>query len=198
MKMIYKPLSYSELKPGTVLHRPDHKQPGNVSPNDPAITVMTDLSSVNPITIDPTLSIQAANDKMIAFGVRLLFVTNGEAVVGIITAYDILGEKPVKHLQEHGGTHAEILVRDIMTPQEQLEVLHLSRVRDANVGDIVETMRSSRRLHALVVERQAGEPDSIRGLFSTTQIGRQLGITVEPSNRANTFAELEEVLVSAA
>ncbi len=33
-----------------------------------------------------------------------------------------------------------------------------------------------------------------RGIFSATQIGRQLGVSVQPFDVANTFAEIERTL----
>ena len=48
---------------------------------------------------------------------RLLFVLDGDRfVVGVITATDLLGEKPMRFVQERGGTRSDILVADIMTP----------------------------------------------------------------------------------
>lgn len=162
------------------------------------MAVMTDLERVMPITIGPGVSIETANQRMIDAGVRLLLVVDGDQrIVGLITATDILGEKPMKHRQRTGGTFTEILVHDIMTPQAQLDVLGLRDVFRARVGDIVATLKIFGRQHALVAERN-GESDAqrVRGIFSATQIGRQLGMNVIPGEIANTFAELEAVLLS--
>ena len=150
------------------------------------------------VTIGPDVSIETANQYMIAAGVRLLLVVDGERhVFGLITASDILGEKPLKHLQRVGGTFSEILVRDIMTPQEELDVLRLQDVRLARVGDIVSTLKYFGRQHALVMEIDADHASQkVRGIFSATQIGRQLGMTVVPGEIATTFAQLETVLMS--
>jgi hypothetical protein len=49
----------------------------------------------------------------------------------------------------------------------------------------------------LVTETPEGNDyEVIRGIFSTTQIGRQLGYPVEAGERANSFAELEQVLMA--
>jgi hypothetical protein len=37
----------------------------------------------------------------------------------------------------------------------------------------------------------------VRGIFSTTQIGKQLGMEIQPTGRAQNFAELEALLFSA-
>jgi hypothetical protein len=197
MTQPYLPLPHDILAPKAMYCRPAapmHK----VTLESPALAVMTDLGRVHAITIDPGRSIESANQRMIDAGVRLLLVSDGEQrIVGLITATDILGEKPVKHRQRTGDTRSEILVRDIMTPQTQLDVLHMRDVFRARVGDIVATLSQFGRQHALVAER-SGESDSqrIRGIFSATQIGRQLGMNIIPGEIAVTFAELEAVLSS--
>jgi hypothetical protein len=85
-----------------------------------------------------------------------------------------------------------------MTPAERLEILDLDAVRSARVGDVIATLRLAGRQHALVVET---DPDTaavgkvIRGIFSLTQIARQLGIPPQHVHDiARTFAEIEEAI----
>ncbi len=168
----------------------------NVSLTDDATSVMTDLAKVPSFSIAATAPINKANGNMIACGVRLLFVTaeNGD-LVGLITATDLLGEKPLQYITERGGTRDDIIVNDIMTRKASLEVLHFSDVANASVGDIVETMKACNRKHMLVVRTDEDtQVETVCGIYSSSQIGYQLGIVIEPSTRADTFAELEKVL----
>lgn len=195
----FKPLSYETLDISALLIRPTQMRSRNVDLHDPAVRVMTDLRNMVPFTIERLRPIDEANQKMIACGVRLLFVSDDAGEIeGLITATDILGEKPVKFLQEHGGTRESILVEDIMTPRNKLEALRLHDVERARVGDIVETMKMFGRQHVLVIafdiERRR---ETVCGLFSTSQIIRQLGMEIVFTERANTFAEIESVLASA-
>ena len=117
----YLPLPSRHLKPKTTFARPTQYLPQRVTLDDPAVNVMTDLKQVVAITIDPEASIENANRVMIRRGVRLLLVVDvNNYLLGIITATDILGEKPMQFIQSHGGTRNEIRVRDIMTPHDQL------------------------------------------------------------------------------
>ena len=65
---------------------------------------------------------------------------------------------------------------------------------------MVATLRLAGRHHALVVEAIKGAPNSeltVRGIFSLTQIARQLGIPPQPIHDiARTFAEIEAVIAS--
>lgn len=192
----YIPLSMRPLSGPTDLFQPQQDLPEKVELDSPAILTMTDLRQVSAQTVDPNLSIDEALTRMKEGGVRLLFVTNPQGdVLGLITSTDIQGEKPLQFLKELHVRREEILVRDIMTPVEQLEVLLFADVMKARVGDIVETIRRSGRRHALVIAQDPrSQRIAIRGLFSVTQISRQLGIAIETVEVATTFAALEAAL----
>lgn len=198
MSQNYNPLSYKRLDAGATYQRPPQRLPERVTADSPATDVMTDFTKVAAMTTGPCASLEDANQRMIASGVRLLFVTGRDnEILGVITATDVLGEKPMKYLKEVGGKREDIFVRDIMTPQDQLDVLSMTDVEHATVGEIVETMKRVGRQHALVVERTADDRQIVRGMFSTKQISRQLGITIETAGVAQTFVELEAALNAA-
>ena len=75
------------------------------------------------------------------------------------------------------------------------DLVRISDVARYKVGDIVETIKESGRHHVLVSE-DMGVHTGIRGIFSITQVSRQIGQKIEFSNRANTFAELEHALLA--
>lgn len=177
---------------------PSQELPAQVKEHSPAILVMTDLRQQIAITVEPNVSIDWALQRMKAAGVRLLFVVNSEKqILGLITSNDILGEKPIQFHQELHLRYEEIMVRDIMTPQNALEVLMMEEVLRATVGDIVATLQDVGRRHALVLDNdvRTGQ-DSIRGIFSATQISKQLNQPIETSGVAHTFAEVEIALHS--
>ena len=170
-------LSHIGLAPGTrVAHPPE--LPRLVHLDSPALDVMTDFRVVHPVTTAPYVTIDEALETMKVKGVRLLLVTDDtDAVVGIITAKDIQGEKPIKLAQESRITHSDIKVEAIMTPQSQIEVLNLLSVRNVQVGTIVATLQALARQHALVVEVDPEtKAQTVRGVFSTSQISKQLGV----------------------
>ncbi|HYA66825.1 MAG TPA: CBS domain-containing protein [Burkholderiaceae bacterium] len=184
----------SKAPEGVGLHQPGTYT--SVTVDSPAISVMTDLRLVSAATIDEEATLSDATRTMISRGVRLLFVmgSRGE-LVGLITARDISGEAPMKLLQGRGAKFEDLRVADLMTPRAEIDVLDLSDVLHSEVGDIVVTLKAAGRQHALVAERDTARGMTrIRGLFSATQIGRQLGIAVQPFEFARTFAEIERAL----
>lgn len=194
----YKALPHSQLNSYTTIRQPRHQIANSLTPDSPALSAMTDLQKVPAYTIHALANIDDANDKMIICGVRSLFVTDAHGQLnGLITATDILGEKPMKFLSKNGGYHSSILVQDIMTERNELEAVSITSVEQASVGDIVESLLECRRQHMLVVEPYSdNDQQIIRGIFSSTQIEKQLGIKMTQSGQARTFAELERALVA--
>jgi CBS domain-containing protein len=187
----FPPLPISPLRPDVGFCAPEQDRPSRVSIEEPAQSVMTDLSRVTAVVIRPTDGIDEALARMKQRAVRSLLVIDAERrVVGVVTAHDLLGEKPMRFVEASGVRHQDILVQDVMTPHEKLEAIDFDDVRGAKVGHVVATLRHSGRQHALVTE-----PDGrIRGIFSVTQIARQLGVnpqSVNPTEILQTFAEIE-------
>jgi|SRR5688572_5828903 len=186
----YSPLTLAPLAPGSRIA--DATPPRRVTLDDPALSVLTDLQHVSVATTTPEEPIEEAHAMMIRRGVRLLFVVDaGGAVQGVITATDLLGEKPMRFMQERGLPHSEIRVADIMTPAAHLEAIAYQDLASMRVGHVVATMHTVRRQHLMVSE---GEGRRIRGLFSATQIARQLGVELQTTEVARTFADIEAVL----
>lgn len=187
----FKPLGTLPLLVRAQLARPAPGKP--VTPASPALDVMTDFASTQPVCIAGDASLFAANEAMIAHAVRLLFVTEQEHLLGIISTQDTLGERP---LQRHHGRSSvfDLTVSDLMHPLSTLQVLSLADVRHANVGDLLETFKRLGRQHLLVGDQPPGQPMTVRGLISATQLARQLGAPVESFERAHTFAQIEAAL----
>lgn len=163
----------------------------------PAIYAMTDLQKVAAVTVEPTTSLISANQKMIANQVRLLLVCLVDnSLTGILTASDILGEKPVQYMHQVDCSYGEIIVRDILTPHDQLDMLKLNDVQMACVGDVIATLQRDNRQHALVIDSDRYGNQRVRGIFSASKISRQVGVPIPESGRAHSFAELEQALVT--
>jgi CBS domain-containing protein len=193
--LLYRTLPHSKLKIDTIYHLPDPLVASPVSANSPAVDVMTDLRRTTAITVLFDTPIDDANLKMIAHRIRKLIVVDDlQHVIGIITSTDILGEKSLQFTHQRGARHAEILVSDVMTPSSKLEVIDLPTVLKSKVGDIMETLKHTRRQHALVVDEDAGGRQMVRGIFSTSQIARQLNLAPSPVETGNTFAEFETAI----
>jgi CBS domain-containing protein len=189
----YHPLPLRELGTGARFRRPTQRQALRVGAESSAIEVMTDLERATPATIRPDAPLAGANRFMITRGVRLLLVVDEEheTVLGIITSTDILGERPLLAATARGLRRDELTVADVMTSAAEVEVIDLQDVEAARVGHVVETLRRSGRQHVLVVDREA----RVRGIFSLSQIARQLGVALPATGEtALTFSQIEAAL----
>ncbi len=185
----------TEKIPSNVLLGTPNKNPNNkITEASPALTVMTDFAFINPFSIEPDTLIDDANKKMIACGVRLLFVQNkNEDLLGLITSNDLLGEKPLLYITQNSISRNEVEVRNLMTPLEKIESVDYKELEKSVVGDVIELLKESKRNHMLVIEKHQTHT-CVRGLISLSQVGRQLGEEITKNERAATFSALNKAL----
>lgn len=195
--MNYSRLPTSHLDKSASLLRPTCVLPNRVKLTQPAIDVMTDFRRMTAFIASPNDTLQQAEARMIRRKVRLLFVLDGEdQVAGLITSTDIQGEKPMQIVQSRGIHRDEVRVADIMTPVDQLEAVDFEDLSHASVGHVLETLKSCGRQHALVFETSDGKK-MVRGLLSLSQLSKQLGVTIQATEVALTFTEIERHLAHA-
>lgn len=194
---MHKPLPMYKMKEGVIWLPADAPSPKPIKIDSPALEVMTDLRQVFAVTVVASESISRATQIMIARRVRLLLVVSADGLIdGLISARDTMGEKPVKLLQERrGAKYEELTVGDLMVPRHAIDVLDIATVLRADVGSIIATLKNNGRQHALVLETDPVRGvEIVRGIFSATQIARQLGVAIPIFEVAQTFAEITSAL----
>ncbi len=191
----YTPLPVVMLESGAGFVQPVQRLAERVSMHSAALEVMTDLKQMSAVLVRASDTVAHARQRMRDRGVRMLICVDvAMQVEGLITLTDIVGEKPIQVTQSRGISNAELLVRDIMTPQARLEGFGFDEVSRARVGHVVESLKRAGRQHALVLEVDAQRRQFVRGVFSATQIARQLGVQIQTTEVAHTFAEIEAML----
>jgi CBS domain-containing protein len=187
-------LPLHRLASGAGYLRPKQQPVGHVTATDPALWVMTDLGQVTTYTTELSTPLGKAQEIMIKRGVRMLLVCDiNDQVLGLLTSRDIEGDKPGRILAKAGCAWEDLVVADIMTLRSKLEVLLMEDVLNARVGDIIATLRQVNRQHAIVVDSNpATGAQTVRGIFSLSQIGLQLGLDIDPARQPTTYAELEQ------
>ena len=169
--------------------------PPVVNVDSAAVLVMTDLSQVPLATVMGDATLDEANRSMLARGVRLLLVV-GESnnIVGLVTTGDVLGEKPVLVAQKLQSKRSDLSISDVMVSVDKMDAMAIEDVKKACVGDIVASLKSDGRVHAIVVGQGQNGKQSLLGIFSASQIARQLGVQIQTHEIARTFAEIEAVI----
>src|SRR6202789_2523339 len=126
-----------------------------LDPSDPAIHAITDFTREHPVTVDEERQIDAALDDMIRLGVRALLVVREQRIVGLITSYDIQGERPLQFLQTSNySRHQDICVGHIMTPWDKLLAVDWESIQAARAGDLLQVLEEAGLTHLGGVERR--------------------------------------------
>lgn len=171
----YDALETTKISQKNTLSHPAHL-PEVVHLDDPAMAVMLDFQRKKPLTIGPDEPITNAINEMKVSGVHMLLVLNehGE-MIGVIDTEDLMGEKPIKIMQQRSMERGDLLVKMVMTQHKEILALSVDVLKHAKVGNIVKTLTEHHSHYALVVADQTEtEQQLIRGLFSSSQISRQL------------------------
>ncbi len=150
--------------------------PWHAAASDPALTVMTDFRERTSISVSQDATIDEALEHMRHTGVRCAFATDAArgVVVGLITAYDIGSEKPMRLMQSAATPRRELLVREIMQPIREWQVVDIGEVEKATVGQTLRMFDDSRLTHVPVMETGPGGEPRLRGLLSAARVRRLL------------------------
>ena len=162
-----------------------------LEPGDPAIYAITDFKRDYPMTVEPERQIDDALTDMIRLGVRALVVAKEQRLVGLVTSYDIQGERPMQFLQSSNySRHQDIRIMHIMTPWDELLALDWESVESARAGELWALFQRTNLTHMLIVEVDRKTSHSVvRALASRARLVRQLAgsgsALVEPGHRAD-------------
>jgi CBS domain-containing protein len=162
-----------------------------LSPTDPAIYAITDFKRDYPMTVEAERQIDDALSDMIRLGVRALLVAKDKRLVGLVTSYDIQGERPMQFLQSSNfSRHQDIRVMDVMTPWDELVALDWESVESARAGELLAIFEQRNLTHLLVIEIDRKTSHAVvRALASRSRLLRQLAdagsAALEPGHRAD-------------
>lgn len=147
-----------------------------LDPGDPAVLAVTDFTREYPVTVEAERQIDDALNDMIRLGVRALLVYKDQRIVGLITSYDIQGERPIQFLQSSNYTHhLDIRVADIMTPWDALPAIDWEKLQTTRAGDLLQALDETGVTHLIVLEVDRKNSSSIiRALVSRARLARQL------------------------
>jgi hypothetical protein len=124
--------------------------------------------------------IDDALHEMMVVGVHALLVVRGDQVSGLVTSYDIQGERPLRLLLAPGHTHQDqIEVGKIMTSWDRIPKLDWSALSAARVRDLTKVFGSTSASHMLAVENVKRGGAFVRALISRRRLNRQLGRSID-------------------
>lgn len=193
----YPALTFHSMPIGVTYTRPRQHYPDRLTLESPAVDGMTDLRRITALTVERTNTLAATRERMGKLGVKMLLVTDATgAVAGIVTLTDLNSDRPAKIAAKSGERPEDLLVQDIMTLRGRIEVLPLQDVVEANVGQVLSSLREAGRRHALVLQAGQNEgADQICGIFSLTKLCALVGLAIDTGDPMPLIeAELTKVL----
>lgn len=141
---------------------------------DPASSIMTDFRERAFFKVSAGEQIDEALKKMKHAELRAAFVLDkhNDKLLGMITAYDIMGEKPLRYMHSTGLTeHKDILVSDIMEKIEDMVAVEVHDVEQSSIQSVLDALQKCGRTHLPVLENKDGKLH-LRGLFSLARVLR--------------------------
>jgi CBS domain-containing protein len=146
------------------------------NPTDPALSVMTDFRERSSVTVPEMLTIDAALEHMKHTGVRCAFAVDEaqRLVVGLITAYDILGEKPMRHMRLTSTHRSQVLVKDLMLRLPDWHVAHVKQIERHTVAAVAHLFDETLLTHIVVTETDDHGAERLRGILSAAKVRRLL------------------------
>ena len=154
-------------------------EPWYVTEKDPALLVMIDFRSRHSVTVFEESTMDEALSHFKHSGVRCGFVVDKKrkAVVGMLTAYDISGEKAQKYIHFTGVSRADVQVKDIMQKINELKVADIKDIEKSTVGDVLKLFKETGATHMPIMETTENNEQHLRGLFSFAKVKRLLAAT---------------------
>lgn len=186
----FKPLSLMSLS-----HAPHLPQVSrSAEPHHPALSLLTDLQQSPCVVARSSDGVEQTLHLMMRAGVRMVFVAGVDgALVGMVSAEDIQGERPVVRASSQQVLMRELTLADVMVPVGAWDVIDLGQVRTARLGDIAATLHEHNLRYLLVTQTKSGET-FLRGLFSARRLEMAMRQPIQADMHSRTFAELESVL----
>lgn len=171
--------------------------------DDPAVSLFTDLRVAPSVVVPTSEPLPATLRLMQHAGVRMAFVCDAAGgVVGMVTAADLQGERPMLVAQARLVSYHDLIVAEVMTPTSQWVTLDADHLRRAEVGHIVATFLASGARYLIVTETIHESSNMlndttrtvVRGLYSANRIERALGHPIGEEIRSRSFADLAAAL----
>lgn len=153
-------------------------EPWYANEGDPALLAMVDYRSRSSVTVEEDATIDAALEHLKHTGVRCAFVVEKKrnVVVGMVTAYDISGEKPQKHMHFTGVSRDSVQIKDIMQKIADWRVVNIKDVEQSTVRDVLAIFLEAGVTHLPVMETLDNKEVCLRGLLSSAKVKRLLAM----------------------
>lgn len=186
----FKPLTLCALSQAPLLPQVAR----TAEPHHPALSLLTDLQQSACVVASHLDSLEQTVHLMMRAGVRMVFVSGVDGtLVGMISAEDVQGERPVVRASSNQMPVRELTLADVMVPVGAWDTVDMGQVRTARLGDVAATLQEHNLRYLLVTQTKNGQT-YLRGLFSARRLEMAMRQPIQADLHSRSFAELESVL----
>lgn len=169
----------------------DHFDSERLTLDSSALKIVTDFTRRVPQVILKDVDIDHALYMMINGHVRSkLVIDHDDTFLGVVNSKDLTGRKVLSTAQKRSQSRNDLTVEDLMTAKSDLHAIAYSAVKEAKIGDVLETLKEIGQQHVLLVNKHGG----LRGMISASDIARALHIPVNIFNKAHSFKEIFAII----
>lgn len=161
-----------------------------LSTTSSALLVFTDFAIFRPLIIDSAVPALQLEELMKRAQVRMKFVLDKDRKFIGIVSYNDLSEQQIIKKASDGTPREELLVTDFMTEKAKLKSFDFEQLSQASVGDVIRTLQNNGQQHCLVIDHNT---HGIRGLISSTEVARKLGMPLKINTQPSFMQLFEEI-----
>lgn len=169
----------------------DHFDSDKLALSSSALKVVTDFTRRTPQVILKDVDVDHALFMMVNGHVRSkLVIDHDDTFLGVINSKDLTGRKVLTVAQKRNQSRSDLTVEDLMTKKSELRAMPYSMVENAQIGDVLETLKELGQQHILLTDTTG----NLRGMISASDIARSLHIPVNILQKAHSFKEIFEII----
>jgi CBS-domain-containing membrane protein len=166
----------------------------DVTLDSPATSVFTSFSERPPVVVEETTSLDDAIATLQRAHVRFVLVVDKRGkLLGVLPSHVLAGDQPMMVANRRGVSRNELMVKNLMTPKQELKAIALTALEHARVGDLLHTLQSTGEQHLLIVGG-SGKRKFVAGIVSAGDIERKFHLHVDIKSKARSFAEIYQAV----
>jgi CBS-domain-containing membrane protein len=166
----------------------------DVTLDSPATSVFTSFSERPPVVVEETTSLDDAIATLQRAHVRFTLVVDKRGkLLGVLPSHVLAGDHPMMVANRRGVSRSELMVKNLMTPKQELRAITLAALEHARVGDLLHTLQSTGEQHLLIVGG-SGRRKFVAGIVSAGDIERKFQLHVDIKSKARSFAEIYQAV----
>jgi len=151
-----------------------------------ALTIFTDFKQHQPQVIEgDTPAFRTRYLMRKSHSELKLVVDRSDDLIGIIS-FKELNEQNFMLQQAKGISRDDIQVRDLMVPRSAIKAITYQDLKEASVGDVIETLKQNRQQYCLVLDM---DQHQIRGIISAAEVALRLHMPLE-IQQPDTFLDI--------